>query len=84
VGCGIVALGDEDVILLAALQRLVDRDRGTHELLFNLAQALKSGLELQVMVGIVLGNGRNDGDVVALGADIVCRGDHRNVDVYRC
>ena len=71
VGCGIVALGDENVVLLAALQRLVDRDRGTHELLLDLAQALKARLEFNVVIGILLGNGRDDGNVVALGADVV-------------
>lgn len=82
--CSIVALGDEDVVLLTVLEGLVERDRGTHELLLNFAQTLKAGLELQVVVSIVLGDGRDDGNVVALGADVMCGGDHRNVDVYRC
>lgn len=79
--CGVVTLGNEDIVLLAALQRLVNGDGRTHELLFYGTQALKARLELQVVVSIVLGNGRDDGNVVALGADVVCRRDHGNVDI---
>lgn len=41
------------------------------ELLLNLAQTVQTGLELEVVVGSGLGNGRDDGDPVALGADVV-------------
>lgn len=63
---GIVALGDEDVVLGAILKRLVDGNRGTleivsvyvsistqvtyHELLLNLAKAVETSLELNVVV----------------------------------
>lgn len=42
-----------------------------HELLLNLAQTLQTGLELEVVVSTGLSNGGDDGDPVALGADIV-------------
>lgn len=44
-----------------------------HELLFNLAQAVQTGLQLEVMVGRCLSNGGNNGNPVALGADVVSR-----------
>lgn len=70
-GGSIVALGNEDVVLLAAVQRFVERNGRAKELLFNLAQTLESGFQFQVVVCISLGNSRDNGDVVALGADIV-------------
>ena len=46
----------------------------THnELLLNGAETLKTGLELEVVVRGGLGNGGDDGDPVALGADVVGR-----------
>jgi hypothetical protein len=36
-----------------------------------------------VVVGIILGDSGDDGDVVALGADIMRGGDHGNVNVWR-
>ena len=63
---GIVALGDEDVVLGTILKRLVDGNRGTleivsvylsistqvtyHELLLNFAKAVETSLELDVVV----------------------------------
>lgn len=88
-GCGlevgrrVVALRDEDVVLLAALDRLIQGNRSTHELLLNLTQALEPRLQLQVVVGIRLGNGGDDGNVVALGADVVSRRHHGDVDIWR-
>lgn len=52
-----------------------------HELLFDLAQALQTGLKLKVVVRRGLGNGRDDGNVVTLGAHVVRRGNACNVDV---
>ena len=69
---GVVALGDEDVVVLAALERLVKRDGRAHELLLNLAEAVETRLDLEVVVRVGLGDGADDGDVVALGADVVC------------
>lgn len=71
-GC-VVALGDEDVVVRTALEGLVNRDRRAHELLLNLAEALETGLDLEVVVRVGLSNGADDGDVIALGADVVCR-----------
>lgn len=77
----VVALGEEDVVLLAAVERLVQRDRGAHELLLDLAEAVEARLDLQVVVGVGLGDGADDGDVVALGADVVRPRYHGDVDV---
>ena len=44
-----------------------------HELLFDLAKTLETGLKLKVVVSRSLGNGRDDSDPVALGANIVSR-----------
>lgn len=79
--CGVVALREENVVVAAALQRLIQRNRLAHELLFNLAEAVKTGLELEVMVGVGLGNRRDNGDVVALGADVVSGRDNGDVDI---
>lgn len=79
--CGIVALREEDVVVVTILERLVQRDGLAHELLLNLAETVKTGLELEVVVGIGLGNGRDDGDVVALGANVVGGRNNGNVDV---
>lgn len=81
--CGVVALREEDVVVCAALQRLVQRDGLAHELLLDLSEAVKTGLELEVVVGICLSDSRDNGDVVTLGADVVGRRDDSNVDVYR-
>jgi hypothetical protein len=70
-GC-IVALGDENVVVRAALEGLVNRDGRAHELLLNLAEALETGLNLKVVVRVSLGDGADDGNVVALGANVVC------------
>jgi hypothetical protein len=42
-----------------------------HELLLNLAKTLETGCELEVVIGVCLSNGGNNGDVVTLGADTV-------------
>ena len=79
--CGVVALRHEDVIVGAALEGLVQRDGLTHELLLNLAKTVKTRLELKVVVGVGLGDGRDDGNVVALGADVVGGRDNGDVNV---
>lgn len=52
-----------------------------HELLLDLAEALEAGLELEVVVRRGLGHGGDDGDPVALGADVVGGGHAGDVDV---
>lgn len=52
-----------------------------HELLLDLSEAVDTRLELEVVVGSGLGNSGNDGDPVALGADIVCGRDGGNVNI---
>lgn len=94
---GIVTLGDEDVVVDTALERLVEWDwwalggvscffvksiMGTyHELLLDPAEALKARCELQVMVCVGLCHCGNYGDVVTLGAYVMCRRDHGDVDI---
>ena len=78
---GIVALGDEDVVLGTVLQRLVDGDRWAEELLFDFTQTLETWLKFNVVVRIGFSDSRDNGDVVALGADVVCRRDDSDVDV---
>ena len=79
--CGVVALRHEDVVVGAALEGLVQRDGLTHELFINLAKTVKTRLELEVVIGVGLGDGRDDGNVVALGADVVGGRDNVNVNV---
>jgi hypothetical protein len=50
VASGIVALGDEDVVLGSILEGLVDGNRRAHKLLLNLAKAVQTGLEFDVVV----------------------------------
>ena len=79
---GVVALRYEDVVIGTALNWLVEWDSRAHELLLNLSETVKTRLELEVVVSICLGDGRDNGDVVALRADVVCRRNHGNVDIY--
>ena len=97
VAAGVVALGDEDVVLGTILKRLVDGNRGTleivsvylsistqvtyHELLLDPAEALDARRQLEVVVRRGLGDGGDDGDPVPLGADVVGGGDAGDVDV---
>ena len=67
----VVALGDEDVVVDAALQWLVERDWWAHKLLFHSSEAFEAGCELQVVVGCRLGDRGDDGDVVAFRAHAV-------------
>jgi hypothetical protein len=53
-----------------------------HELLLDLAETLQAGGELEVVVRRRLGDGGYDGNVVALGADVVCGRDAGDVDIY--
>lgn len=96
---GIVTLGDEDVVVDTALERLVEWDWWAlggvscffvglkadtyHELLLDPAEALEAGCELQVVVCVGLCHCGNDGDVVTLGAYVVCRRDHGDVDIFK-
>lgn len=68
---GVVALGDVDLVLGAIVQGLVQGDGSSQELLLDLAQALQTGLQLQVVVCGCLSDGGDDGNPVALRADVV-------------
>lgn len=78
---GVVALRDEHIVVGTALNRLVQGDGRAHELLLNAAQAIETGLQLEVVVAIALRDCRDNGNVVALGAHVVGGGDHGNVNV---
>lgn len=78
----IVALGEEDVVVDSAFERLVERDGLAHELLLDVSKTIETGLKLKVVVAISLGNCRYDGNVVALGADVVGRRDDGDVNVW--
>lgn len=77
----IIALGNEDIVLTAVAKRLVQGDGGTHEHLLDFAETLETGLELDVVVCLGLSDCRHDGDVVALGTDVVGVRDDGDVDV---
>jgi hypothetical protein len=81
VACSVVALREEDVVVGAALQWLVEGNGLAHKLLLDLAEAVETRLELEVVVGVCLSDSRDNGDVVTLGADVVGRRDDSNVDV---
>ena len=78
---GVVALRYEDVVIGTTLNWLVEWDSRAHELLLNLSETVETGLELKVVVAIALSDRGDDSDVVALGADVVCRRDDSDVDV---
>ena len=77
----IITLGNEDLVLVTALERFVERDRGAHKFLLDFAQSLESGLELKVVVGATFGDGGDDGYVIVLGADVVCGRNDGDVDI---
>ena len=68
---GIVTLGQVDVVVLATFYRLVQRNWWAQELFLNLAETVKAGLELEVVVAVTLSNCGDYGNVVALRADVV-------------
>ena len=68
---GVVALGDEDIVVDAAFQWLVEGNWWAHELLLDSSETLKARCELEVVICGSFGNGGDNCDVVALGADAV-------------
>lgn len=52
----IVTLGDEDTILLTAVDGFVQGDRCTCEFLLNFSKPIESRLKLKMVVAIPLGN----------------------------
>lgn len=78
---GIVALGDEDIVVFTALDRLVQRNGREVELLQEGTESLLTKLELLVGVGVVLGDGGNNSDVLVLGADVMGRPNDGDVDI---
>ena len=77
----IITLRDEDVVSHAAFQRLIQRDRRALEFFLDPAEPVQARLQLEMVVALGFGDGGDDGDVVALGADVVCRGDDGDIDV---
>lgn len=53
-----------------------------HELLFNTSETLETSCEFKVVVCCGFGNSGDDGNVIALGADIVGTGNDCDVDIY--
>ena len=77
-------MGGPCFVISLALECLVLRKKRVktyHELLLDLAEALDTRGELEVVVRRGLGNGRDNGDPVALGADVVRGGDASDVDI---
>jgi len=77
----VVALRDKDIVIHTTLEWLVQWNWWAHKLLFHSSEAFETGGKLEVVVGRCLRNGGYDGDVVALGANIVRAGNHSNVDI---
>lgn len=67
----IIALREENVIIDAALQWLVERDRLAHKLFLDAAKSVKAGLELEVVIAVAFRNRGNNSNVVSLWTDIV-------------
>ena len=79
---GIVALGDEDVIVHTALEWLVERNGRAHESLIDVSEALEAWLKFQMLIDLRFGDGGDDGDIITLGADVMRGGDDGNIDIY--
>ena len=77
----IVAFRNEDIIIPATLQRLIERDWRTHELFFDLAEPFKAGLEFEMMITGTFGDRRYDRNVIPFWADIVRGGHDGDVDI---
>lgn len=80
---GVIAFRNEDVVVLAALQWLVQGNGRTHESLLNSAESIETRLKFKVMIAESFCNGGNNSNIVAFGANIVCRRDNRDIDVYQ-
>ena|SRR5579871_3863965 len=81
VTCGVVTTRNVYVVLLSAFDWFVHRNRWAHEAFFYLTKSFETRPQLEVMIGITFGNGADNGDVVTLGADIVCGRHNGNIDV---
>lgn len=79
---GIVTPGNIHIVLLSALDWLEQRNRWAHEAFFNLTESLEARLQLEMVVGITFGDGADDGDVVAVRADVVCGRHDSNIDIW--
>jgi len=69
--CGIITLGDKDIVIDTRLQGLVQWYRLAHELLFNPAKSVEARLEFHVMIAVALCDGGDYGDVVTFRADVM-------------
>lgn len=80
----IVALRNEHVVVLTALNRFVKRDRCEIELLLDVlggTKAVFADLQFGLRVGIVFGDGGDDSDVIILRTDIMGRADNGNINI---
>ena len=78
----IITFRNEDIIISATLQRLIERDWRTHELFFDLAEPFKAWLKFEMMITGTFGDCRHDRNVISFRADIVRRGYDGDVDIY--
>jgi hypothetical protein len=69
--CGIVRFAEIDVILAAALKRLVDWNRRPHEAFKCFSKSIDTGLKLKMMVGFTFGDGGYNGNIVTLWTNVV-------------
>ena len=77
----VITLRDKNLIIHTTLQRFVEWNSRAEEFFFDLAETVQARLELEVMITGAFGDGGDDGDVEALGADVVGGGDDGDVDV---
>jgi hypothetical protein len=79
---GVVALRDENVVILSTLSRLIERNGRAHELFQEVAsKSIYAVLQLFMMIGLFLGNGGDDSDVVTLRGNIMGGTNDSNVDI---
>lgn len=84
VACGVVALGDKNVVLLSALNRFIERDRWTHEShqwCDAVSEYRIASSNLLMRISVVLGDGRDDSNEESLGSDILSSTENGDVNV---
>ena len=78
---GVVGFADEHIVVLAGLQRFINGNWRSHELLFYTSQTIEARLELQVVIGTAFGDRADDGDIIALGTHVVGGADDGDVNI---
>jgi hypothetical protein len=80
VGSSVVGASDEYVVLLAGARGGVEGTNGD-KLVVDGAQEAQTGADLKLWL-VGFDNGTDDCDIYVLGADVVGRRDHGNVDIW--